>query len=169
MFFEKGVLDKFQKIEFASGRVAIPTSPMPPARASGEILKKGTAVVSAFSSFRHGNAGTEGIRHYYELNAGLLPRLGFFASHEQRIPIDFDGILSSIAPRPLLIIAPKHDRDHSITSVQDIMLTVKDAYEKMHKPGHLTFKEPDTFNHFTDLMQKETADWLGKQKALSEP
>src|SRR3954468_16563832 len=42
----KGVLARFQKAEFASGVVAIPTSPIPPARASGEILKKGTDVVT---------------------------------------------------------------------------------------------------------------------------
>ncbi len=44
----KGILAWFQKDEFASGAVAIPTSPIPPERASGEILKKGTADVTTF-------------------------------------------------------------------------------------------------------------------------
>ena len=44
--FAKGVLAKFQKPELASAAVAIPTSPIPPARASGEILKNGTAEVT---------------------------------------------------------------------------------------------------------------------------
>ena len=41
----------FQCIEFASGVVATPTSPIAPALESGPINKKGTAVVIVFKSF----------------------------------------------------------------------------------------------------------------------
>src|SRR5690348_3911671 len=44
----KGVFARFQKLEFASGLVATPRSPIPPALASGEILRNGTAVVTTF-------------------------------------------------------------------------------------------------------------------------
>src|SRR5215210_4570639 len=47
----KGALARFQKDALASGLVAIPTSPIPPARASGEILKNGTAEVTTFIVF----------------------------------------------------------------------------------------------------------------------
>jgi hypothetical protein len=43
-FSAKAVLAKFQKGAFASGLVAMAASPIPPARASGDIRKKGTAV-----------------------------------------------------------------------------------------------------------------------------
>lgn len=43
-----GTLARFQKDEFASGEVANAKSPMPAARASAEIRKKGTAVVTTF-------------------------------------------------------------------------------------------------------------------------
>ena len=36
----------FQYAELASGEVATPTSPIPPARESGPIIRKGTAVVT---------------------------------------------------------------------------------------------------------------------------
>jgi len=42
----KVVFARFQKEELASGEVAIPKSPIPPARASGEIRRNGTAVVT---------------------------------------------------------------------------------------------------------------------------
>jgi hypothetical protein len=45
-FLAKVVFARFQKAAFASAGVATPASPIPPARASGEILKKGTAVVT---------------------------------------------------------------------------------------------------------------------------
>jgi hypothetical protein len=43
-----GSFAPFQKDEFASGAVATPISPIPPALASGLILKKGTADVTTF-------------------------------------------------------------------------------------------------------------------------
>src|SRR6185312_11778169 len=88
---------------------------------------KGTAVLSAFSSFRDVNKGTEGIRSYSHLH-GLIPRLGFFIGNESRIPVDFDDIISCIAPRSLLIIAPEQDRHHPIATVRKTMLTISEKY-----------------------------------------
>lgn len=124
---------------------------------------KGVAAVCAFSSFRNDNKGTEGIRHFYDLH-GLIPKLGFFAGHEKRIPIDFPGILSCIAPRSLLVIAPLHDRDHTIASVDDIMASVREVYKRYSAPGQILLKEPDDYNHFTGQMQQQIADWLIKRK-----
>jgi cephalosporin-C deacetylase-like acetyl esterase len=119
---------------------------------------KGAAVVSAFSSLRNDNAGVEGIRHYSELH-GLIPRLGFFVGHEDRIPIDFDDVLACIAPRSLLIIAPTRDRHHSITSVQKIMSSVSSLYGKKAS-GKITFEQPDTYNRFPDSLQQRVVQWL---------
>jgi hypothetical protein len=41
-----GIFARFQNAELASGIVAIDRSPIPPARASGEMRKKGTAVLT---------------------------------------------------------------------------------------------------------------------------
>ena len=46
-----GVFAKLLNIEFASGEVAIPTSPIPPARASGVTRKNGTAEVTTLIGF----------------------------------------------------------------------------------------------------------------------
>lgn len=124
---------------------------------------KGTAVVSAFSSLRDGNAGTEGIRHYSDLH-GLVPRLGFFTDHEDRIPVDFADVLSCIVPRSLLIIAPEQDRHHAVGSVQQTVSTISTEYQKVHFPERLTFLQPDTFNHFTDSMKRQIADWMLSEK-----
>ena len=120
---------------------------------------KGTAVVSAFSSLRNDNTGTEGIRHYSELH-GLIPRLGFFAGHEDRIPIDFDDVLTCIAPRSLLIVAPTGDRHYPITSVKKIMSTVSSLYSQKQAPDKITFEQPDTYNHFPDSIQQRIVNWL---------
>ena len=120
---------------------------------------KGTAVVSAFSSLRNDNTGTEGIRHYSELH-GLIPRLGFFEGHEDRIPIDFDDVLACIAPRSLLIVAPARDRDHSIESVQKLVSSASTSYQQKQAAGKITLEQPDTFNHFPDSLQKTVVNWV---------
>jgi pimeloyl-ACP methyl ester carboxylesterase len=127
---------------------------------------KGVAAVCAFSSFRNDNKGTEGIRHFYDLH-GLIPRLGFFSGHEQHIPIDFDGILSCIAPRSLLLIAPKYDRDHSITSVNKTITEITNIYSEAHTQDHITIKRPNTYNHFTKAMQQQISDWLKMEKVVN--
>lgn len=124
---------------------------------------KGAAVLSAFSSLRNDNKETEGIRRYADLH-GLIPRLGFFEDNESRIPIDFDDIISCIAPRNLLVIAPEQDRHHSIVSVRNIMSSVKEKYQQKRATDKLTFLQPDTYNHYPLSMKEEMADWLQKVK-----
>ena len=124
---------------------------------------KGTAAVGAFSSLRNDNTGTEGIRHYSHLH-GLLPRLGFFVGHEDRIPVDFEDILSCIAPRSLFVMTPKRDRNHSIESVRHIVSDVSNLYQRKQVADHITFEQPDTYNYLSDGLQKIVADWLGQQK-----
>ena len=123
---------------------------------------KGTAVVSAFSSLRNDNTGTEGIRHYSELH-GLMPRLGFFVDHEDRIPVDLDDVLACIVPRSLLVVAPMRDRHHNITSVQKIMSRVSSLYRQKKASDKITFEQPDTYNHFPDSLQQRVAQWLSEK------
>ena len=68
--------------------------------------------------------GIEGIKAYSHLH-GLLPRLGFFVGNEARIPYNFDEILASIAPRSLLVIAPKLDKDATFKDVQNCITKTK--------------------------------------------
>jgi dienelactone hydrolase len=120
---------------------------------------KGTAVVSAFSSLRNDNTGTEGIRHYSELH-GLIPRLGFFVGHEDRIPVDFDDVLACIAPRSLFIIAPTRDRGHSIESVRKVVSSASTSYQQKQAANKIIFEQPDTFNHFPDSIQQRIVNWM---------
>jgi dienelactone hydrolase len=85
----------------------------------------GVISVGGFSPMRTDYAGktAEGIYGYSHLH-GLLPRLGFFAGHEPRIPYDFHEILALIAPRPLLVVAPTWDQ---FASLEDIKQTIQEV------------------------------------------
>src|SRR5690606_11265153 len=69
----------------------------------------GTAIFSAFTPLRTASDHVEGLQGYSHLY-GLIPRLGYFKGSENRIPVDFEEVLSSISPRPLLVVAPELDR-----------------------------------------------------------
>ena len=85
----------------------------------------GVVSVCGFTPMRLDTAdkGTEGIRAYAHLH-GLIPRLGFFVGEERRIPYDLHEILASIAPRPLLVLAPTWDRD---ATFEDVSACVREA------------------------------------------
>lgn len=103
--------------------------------------------------------GTEGIKAYSDLHA-LLPRLGFFVGNEARIPYDFDEILGSIAPRPVLIIAPVMDKDATLKDVQDCVEQSRKIYQLYGKPGNIQIYSPDDYNRFSKEMQEETVRWM---------
>jgi cephalosporin-C deacetylase-like acetyl esterase len=124
---------------------------------------KGTAVVNAFSSLRNDNAGTEGIRQYSHLH-GLLPRLGFFLGHENRIPLDFDEVLAMIAPRSLFVSAPERDRNHSSGSVRQLVKSATGKTDARFEQNWLTVLYPEMYHPFPDSVQKQIADWMVRVK-----
>ena len=109
------------------------------------------AAVSGFDPLRLATAdrGVEGVRHYSHLH-GLMPRLGFFAGHEARLPFDFDDTLALASPRPVLLIAPTHDRYARVADVRTAVATM---------PG-VTLDTPMDFNRFGRKFQARVLDWL---------
>jgi dienelactone hydrolase len=109
------------------------------------------AAVCGFDPLRLDTAdrGVEGIRHYSHLH-GLMPRLGFFIGNESRLPFDFDEPLALAASRPVLLIAPTHDRYARVADVRAEVQAV---------PG-VTLETPMDFNRFGRKLQARVADWL---------
>ena len=95
--------------------------------------------------------GVEGIRHYSHLH-GLMPRLGFFVGNEARLPFDFDEALALAASRPVLVVAPTHDRYARIADVRAEVGAV---------PG-VTLETPMDFNRFGRKFQARVLDWLAE-------
>jgi dienelactone hydrolase len=109
------------------------------------------AAVSGYDPLRLDTAdrGVEGIKHFSHLH-GLMPRLGFFVGNESRLPFDFDDPLALAASRPVLVIAPTHDRYARIADVRAEIAAV---------PG-VTLETPMDFNRFGRKLQARVADWL---------
>ncbi|MDF9798908.1 hypothetical protein OKW21_004171 [Catalinimonas alkaloidigena] len=80
---------------------------------------------------------------------GLLPRLGFFAENEDRIPYDYHEILASVAPRPMLVIAPSWDQYHAYEDVKKTVLEAKKVYGLYHSEDKLQLEGPEDYNRLS--------------------
>lgn len=122
---------------------------VPPLRASDPETERASATLARLSY------------HY-----GIQPRLGHFLDTPQRIPFDFHEVLASIAPRPLLVYAPKRDWTHPYEPVRDRVDLASDVYELVEASNQLTFHDPDDILSF-DYHEARLAG--AAQRAGNEP
>lgn len=121
----------------------------------------GVVSISGFTPMRSDipEKGTGGIKVYSHIH-GLLPRLGFFVGNEKRIPFDFDEILSSIAPRPLLVISPKFDKDANLQDIQNSVKEGRNVYKLYNASERIKEFSPDDYNRFSNEMQEKVYEWM---------
>jgi len=125
----------------------------------------GVVSVAGFTPLRLAikDKGMEGVKMYSHLNGGQLPRLGFFVGKEAKIPTDFNEILACIAPRPLLIIAPKMDKDASSSDIQNCVKQVEKVYRLYNKQNNIELFLPNDYNRFSYPMRNKTYEWAAAQ------
>ena len=126
---------------------------------------KGLVSVCGFDPLRlqTSDKGTEGISHYSHLH-GLLPRLGFFAGHEDRVPFDFDEVLALVAPKPVLLVAPELDRYARVADVRREVEAPRKVYDLLGHPEALQFETPMDVNRFPRRLQERAFEWLARQR-----
>ena len=126
---------------------------------------KGVVSVCGFDPLRlqTSDKGTEGIRHYSHLH-GLLPRLGFFVGHEDRVPFDFDEVLALIAPKPALLVAPALDRYARVADVKRGVENSRRVYDLLGHGEALQFDTPMDINRFPHSTQEHAFDWIARQR-----
>lgn len=129
----------------------------------------GVVSIAGFTPMRLNtpDRGTEGIKAYSHLH-GLIPRLGFFAGNESRIPFDFHEILACIAPKPVLVIAPLMDKDAHPEDIQKCVEQAGKIYSLYNTSESIELFTPDDYNRFSDEMREKMCGWLGEQLTKSE-
>jgi cephalosporin-C deacetylase-like acetyl esterase len=121
----------------------------------------GVVSVAGFTPMRTNTLerGTEGILALSHLH-GLQPRLGFFAGSEARLPADFNEILSAIAPRPILVIAPQYDKDAHIGDIKNAVNHAAEIYRLYGKENNIQMQIPYDINRFSPEMKDTLYEWL---------
>ncbi len=116
---------------------------------------------------------------------GLIPRLGFFKGNEKRLPWDFDEVLALLAPRPLMVAAPRFDQEATLEDVRRSVEEARHVYELL-KPDErstaaydynwsgiwrpavargvalrsLEFYTPPDYNRVSNAMQAVVYHWM---------
>ncbi len=121
----------------------------------------GVVSVAGFTPMRTNtlDRGTEGITTFSHLH-GLQPRLGFFVDNEAHIPVDFNEILSCIAPRPVLVIAPEENKDSHAEDIEDCVTMSRKIYDLYKLPKNLILFSPFDINRFSPEMRETMYEWL---------
>lgn len=91
---------------------------------------RGVCAFSAFTPMRL-ETPEKGTGHLLDLAQlhGMLPQLGSFVDQPARLPYDYHELLALIAPRPLLIVAPRLDQEADFAAVRDCIHEVRRVYE----------------------------------------
>lgn len=123
---------------------------------------KGIVSIAGFTPMRTDTAarGTGGVARYSH-ERGLIPRLGFFVGHEAQIPYDFDELIATIAPRPVLIVEPQLDRDAILADVHAAVEQARKIYTLYGAPAKLAIEEPWDYNRLPDRTQDQILKWMG--------
>lgn len=122
-----------------------------------------TASVCGFMPLRTAGAkGNEGLKAWTHLY-GLFPKLGFFSANENRIPFDFYEVLSCIAPKPLLLIAPALDKEITVEQMEKIKARAGKVYKLYGNSEQIQMFSPLDYNRFTEAMQASIIEWLNSQ------
>jgi len=121
----------------------------------------GVACFSGFTPLRTNtdNKVTGGNRRWWELHA-LQPLLGLYHGREAEIPYDFDDVLSLIAPRQCLLVAPTRDRFADHDEVVACVNRAKNAWRQAGRTENLTLAVPNDISRFQTAQQDRFLEWL---------
>ncbi|MGC4233326.1 MAG: alpha/beta hydrolase [Niabella sp.] len=124
---------------------------------------KALASLAAFSPYRSSSAQYEPIRNMSHLH-GLIPRLGLFADKPEKAPVDFSEIISTIAPRPLMVVAPTLDRYTDHKALTSLIRTSKNIYAMYGQEASLQLYQPEDINRLSSETLSTIIDFFNQQK-----
>jgi hypothetical protein len=83
-----------------------------------------------------------------------MPRIAtVYGKSPERMPFDFDDVLTAIAPRPVFVNAPLRDANFDVAGVDDCVA-------RAAAPQRITVRHPDAAHSFPDEIRKEAYGFL---------
>lgn len=122
---------------------------------------QGVVAIAGFTPMRTDTVdrGTGGVARYSH-ERGLIPKLGFYLGHEDRIPYDFAELIATIAPRPVLVVQPQWGRGASPEDVRAAIVDVRRVYEVYGAADHLELYEPSDYVRLPTATQDAIIEWM---------
>jgi len=110
-----------------------------------------------FTTFR-----TDGRTYRWAMATALMPKLGFYDDNVEIVPFDFHEVISLIAPRPFLIIAPQKDPGWKIEGVNEAYVRAKEVYKLLGADKKLEKYSPDCGHEFPLESREKAYNWFDK-------
>ncbi|MCX6954602.1 MAG: MFS transporter, partial [Verrucomicrobia bacterium] len=127
----------------------------------------GVVAVAGVTPMRTDTAdkGTGGVARWAQW-LPLIPRLGAFVGHEEKIPYDYEDLLGLIAPRPVVLLQPNIDYLSTPADVQACVAAAQKIYALYDRPAALRLVPVDDYNRYS----RKVADEVVRQlKLLDTP
>ncbi len=103
--------------------------------------------------------GLSGMTRYSHIY-GLMPRLGFYAEHQERVPYDYDDLIALVAPRSVLVVQNTMDRDADPAAVREAVERAGEVFELHGAADRLTLMEPYDYGRMPAATQDRIIEWL---------
>jgi dipeptidyl aminopeptidase/acylaminoacyl peptidase len=84
-----------------------------------------------------------------------MRKLADYKGRLEEIPFDFHEMIGALAPRHVLIVAPKKDSNFRVDSVERIVKAAKPVYKLYGHEGRLMAEHPDCGHDFPDDMREK--------------
>ncbi|MCF3651658.1 alpha/beta fold hydrolase [Synoicihabitans lomoniglobus] len=122
---------------------------------------RGVVSIAGFSPLRSDTVDSiaGGIARFSHQRS-LLPKLGFFIGEEARIPYDYDGLLATIAPRPVLVVQPTMGRGTDPAAVRAAVERARPTFAQQGSAADLTLLEPHDYTRFPTVAQEAVIAWM---------
>jgi cephalosporin-C deacetylase-like acetyl esterase len=120
---------------------------------------RGVACISGFAQMRPAlsNRG-EPMAAKFQHELPLVPRLGAFVGHKDRLPYDHRELVETLAPRKALLFVPRIDEQVDANDLARIYTPMK----------HVSYAVLDDYNRFGPETQKVVIEALRRASALGE-
>ena len=122
---------------------------------------KNVVSVCGFTPMRSDVEGTgmSGMTRYSHLY-GMLPKLGFFAGEESRLPYDYEDLIALAAPRGVMVVQPSMDRDADPAAVHAAVDKARHIFRLQGAEKQLYLSEPDDYGRLSDMTQINIVEWI---------
>lgn len=89
-----------------------------------------------------------------------MPALKAYEGRPQEIPFDFQELIGALAPRPVLIVAPRRDSNFRWQSVDRVVAAARPVYRLHGRTDDLQVEHPDCEHDFPDGMRELAYQFL---------
>jgi dienelactone hydrolase len=93
-----------------------------------------------------------------------MPRIAtVYGKDPKKVPFDFTDVVTAIAPRAVLAVAPVKDGNFDVEGVKDVIRVAKPVYEKLKAADELQARYPDAGHDFPPEERKAAYEFLDRR------